>query len=114
MSTDEITKGHLARLRIRGAPATIPGAAGFIGEYSASEVLRQAHRSLVRPIEGEVTIPKLREAFARLTEVAEAQKLKILGDPIYVVKADPMVVVPNKREHEACLAVWARPRKTAT
>ena len=68
MSTDEITKGHLARLRIRGAPATIPGAAGFIGEYSASEVQRQAHRSLVRPIEGEVTIPKLREAFARLSK----------------------------------------------
>jgi DNA gyrase inhibitor GyrI len=47
----------------------------------------------------------LRDAFGRLEAAARSQKLKVTGDPFYVVKADPMVDVPNKREHEACLPV---------
>lgn len=102
---DDITLRHLARQRIRGAPATKPGMSGFVSDYDVSELLRQTQRSLVCPLLGEVTIDGLREAFAKLQAVARAQKLRITGDPFYVVKADPMVEVPNKREHEACLPV---------
>jgi DNA gyrase inhibitor GyrI len=102
---DDITLRHLARQRVRGAPATKPGMSGFVSEYDVSELLRQTQRSLVCPLPGEITLEGLREAFAKLQAVARAQKLKVTGDPFYVVKADPMVDVPNQREHEACLPV---------
>jgi DNA gyrase inhibitor GyrI len=102
---DDITLRHLARQRVRGAPATVPGTSGFIREYDVGELLRQTQRSLVIPLPGDITIERLRDVFAKLVASAEAQKLKITGDPLYVVKADPMVDVPNKREHEACLPV---------
>jgi DNA gyrase inhibitor GyrI len=102
---DDITLRHLARQRVRGAPATKLGMSGFVPDYDASELQRQTQRSLVCPLPNEVTLDGLREAFAKLEQVARSQKLKITGDPLYVVKADPMVIVPNKREHEACLPV---------
>jgi DNA gyrase inhibitor GyrI len=102
---DDITLRHLARQRVRGAPAAVPGSSGFVHEYDVSELLRQTQRSLVVPFTGEITIELLREVFAKLTASAESQKLKVTGAPFYVVKADPMVDVPNKREHEACLPV---------
>jgi DNA gyrase inhibitor GyrI len=102
---DDITLRHLSRQRVRGAPATVPGTSGFVHDYDADELMRQAQRSLVLPIEGEITLAKLREGFQKLEAVAASQKLKITGDPLYIVKADPMVVVPNKREHEVCLPV---------
>src|SRR5260221_9174445 len=105
MAVDDTTLRHLSRQRVRGAPSTLPGTAGFVHDYDAAEVFRQTQRSLVSPLEGEITLPKLREAFAKLDAVAAAQKLKVTGEPLYVVKADPMVVVPNKREHEVCLPV---------
>jgi len=101
---DDITLRHLARQRVRGAPATKPGMSGFVSEYDVSELLRQTQRSLVCPLP-EITLEGLRDAFSKLQAVARAQKLKVTGDPFYVVKADPMVDVPNKREHEACLPV---------
>jgi DNA gyrase inhibitor GyrI len=102
---DDITLRHLARQRVRGAPATKLGMSGFVSDYDVGELLRQTQRSLVCPLPGEVTLDGLREAFAKLRATARAQKLKVTGDPFYVVKADPMVDVPNKREHEACLPV---------
>lgn len=102
---DDITLRHLSRQRVRGAPATVPGSIGFVHDYDTAELLRQTQRSLVLPIEGEITLPKLHEGFQKLETVAAAQKLKVTGDPLYIVKADPMVVVPNKREHEVCLPV---------
>jgi len=102
---DDITLRHLSRQRVRGAPSTKPGTSGFVPDYDASELLRQAQRSLVCPLEGEITLPLLRETFAKLEAAAANQKLKVTGDPFYVVKGDPMIVVPNKREHEACLPV---------
>jgi DNA gyrase inhibitor GyrI len=105
MAPDDITSRHLSRQRVRGAPATVPGATGFVHDYAAQELLRQTQRSLICPLEGAITMTGLRDAFAKLTRVAEAQKLKITGDPLYVVKADPMVIVPNQREHEVCLPV---------
>jgi DNA gyrase inhibitor GyrI len=105
MAPDDITLRHLSRQRIRGAPATLPGSSGFVHDYATSELLRQTQRSLVCPLAGPLDPPKLREAFAKLLAVAVTQKLKVTGDPFYVVKADPMVIVPNQREHEACLPV---------
>jgi len=102
---DDITLRHLARQRVRGAPATKPGLSGFVSEYDVSEQLRQTQRSLVCPLAGEITLDGLRDAFVKLENAARSQKLKVTGDPFYVVKADPMVVVPNKRELEACLPV---------
>jgi DNA gyrase inhibitor GyrI len=101
---DDITLRHLARQRVRGAPATKLGLSGFVSDYDVSELLRQTQRSLVCPLP-EITLESLREAFAKLQAAARAQNLRVTGDPFYVVKADPMVVVPNKREHEACLPV---------
>jgi DNA gyrase inhibitor GyrI len=102
---DDITLRHLARQRVRGAPATKPGLSGFVTEYDVSELLRQTQRSLIGPLVGELTVESLRDAFAKLQAVASSQKLRVTGDPFYVVKADPMVVVPNKRELEVCLPV---------
>jgi DNA gyrase inhibitor GyrI len=102
---DDITLRHLARQRVRGAPATKPGLSGFVSEYDVSEQFRQTQRSLVCPLVGEITLDGLRDAFAKLENAARSQGLKVTGDPFYVVKADPMVDVPNKREHEACLPV---------
>ncbi len=102
---DDITLRHLARQRVRGAPATKPGLSGFVSEYDVSEQLRQTQRSLVCPLAGDITLDVLREAFAKLEAAAHNQKLKVTGDPFYVVKSDPTVIVPNKREHEACLPV---------
>jgi DNA gyrase inhibitor GyrI len=102
---DDITLRHLARQRVRGAPAIKPDLRGAVAEYDVGELLRQTQRSLVCPLAGEVTIESLRDAFAKLQTAANQQKLRITGDPLYVVKADPMVVVPNKREHEVCLPV---------
>src|SRR4051794_31640453 len=105
MAPDDITLRHLSRQRIRGAPATVPGSIGFVRDYAASELLRQTQRSLVCPLAGEVDVTKIRDAFAKLLAAAATQKLRVTGDPFYVVKADPMVIVPNQREHEACLPV---------
>jgi DNA gyrase inhibitor GyrI len=102
---DDITLRHLARQRVRGAPAIKPDLRGAVAEYDVGELLRQTQRSLVCPLAGEVTIESLRDAFAKLQTAANQQRLRITGDPFYVVKADPMVVVPNKREHEVCLPV---------
>jgi DNA gyrase inhibitor GyrI len=105
MAPDDITSRHLSRQRVRGAPSTRLDTEGFVHDYPTGELFRQTQRSLVCPLTAEIDLAKLKEAFDRLKSVADAQKLKITGDPFYVVKADPMIDVPNKREHEACLPV---------
>src|SRR4051794_22370296 len=105
MATDDITLRHLSRLRVRGAPSTKPGTAGFVPEYTATELFRQTQRSLALKLDGAVTIDALRVAFERLAAAAIGQNLKITGEPLYAVIGDPTVVAPNKREHEACLPV---------
>ena len=76
---DEITERHLKRLRVRGAPATIPGAAGFIGSYDVEEVWRQTGRALVLPLPRALTPEVLRDAFARLAAMATQQNATVLG-----------------------------------
>ena len=102
---DEITQRHLNRLRVRGAPATIPGAAGFVGSYDVEEVWRQTGRALVLPLPRALTPEALREAFARLTAQASQQKATILEEPLFALKGDPNEDPPHKWEYEAVLPI---------
>lgn len=116
MPLDEITQKHLNRLRVRGAPSTIPGTVGFVGTYEAEETWRQTSRALVTPLEQTFTAVTLREAFQRLTEEAERQKLTIVDDPLFALKGDPNEDPPHKWEYEAVLPIRgsAKPVDTIT
>jgi hypothetical protein len=105
MAADEITKKHLQRQRVRGAPSTIPGAAGLVGSYDAEETWRQTGRALVLPIDRAFTLQSLREAYAKLTEVAERQKLAIAEEPLFALKGDPNNDPPHRWEYEAVLPI---------
>jgi hypothetical protein len=102
---DEITQRHLQRLRIRGAPSTIPGTVGFVGSYEAEETWRQTARALVTPLDRHVTAASLKEAYERLEAVASAQKLAIVEDPLFALKGDPTEDPPHKWEYEAVLPI---------
>jgi hypothetical protein len=103
--SDEITQRHLQRLRIRGAPSTIPGTVGFVGSYEAEETWRQTARALVTPLDRHFTAPALKDAYARLEAVAAAQKLFIVEDPLFALKGDPTEDPPHKWEYEAVLPI---------
>lgn len=105
MPTDEITQRHLDRLRIRGAPSTIPGAVGFVGSYDAEEIWRQTCRALVVPLPKALTVEALRDAFAKLRQVAEREKLTVAEEPLFALKGDPDEDPPHKWEYEALLPV---------
>jgi DNA gyrase inhibitor GyrI len=105
MPPDEITLRHLKKLRIRGAPSTIPGSAGFVGTYDAEETWRQTTRALVKPLGRAVTAASLRAAFERLQQVAEAQKLLVAEDPLFALRGDPSQDPPHRWEYEAVLPV---------
>lgn len=105
MPPDEITQRHLDKLRIRGAPATIPSAVGFIGSYEAEEVLRQTCRALVLPLEKGFTTAALRGAFDRLRAAAEHQNLIVVEEPLFALKGDPTEDPPHKWEYEAILPI---------
>jgi hypothetical protein len=105
MPADEITQRHLQRLRIRGAPSTIPGSGGSVGSYEAEETWRQTARALVTPLDKHVTGATLREAFARLAAAAAAQKLVVIEDPLFALKGDPTEDPPYKWEYEAILPI---------
>ena len=105
MPPDEITQRHLNRLRIRGAPATIPGTVGFVGSYDAEEIWRQTGRALTLPLEKSFTVAALREASERLTKLAQAQKLTVLEEPLFALKGDPNEYPPHKWEYEVVLPV---------
>jgi DNA gyrase inhibitor GyrI len=102
---DEATQKQLSKLRIRGAPAIKPGMPNFVGEYPCREEQLPAVRVLqLGWAEGVIpTQNLLREAFARLTSVVAAQKLKPAGDPMWVCLADPYLVEPPKRAYVAVL-----------
>ena len=105
MSSDELTQKHLQKLRIRGAPSTIPGATGFVGSYDAEEIWRQTGRALVLPLEKTFTAVTLRETFAKLRDMAERQKLTVVEDPMFALKGDPNEDPPHKWEYEAVLTI---------
>jgi DNA gyrase inhibitor GyrI len=105
MPPDEITQRHLQKLRVRGAPSTIPGSAGFVGSYDAEETWRQTGRALVLPLERNFTAKALSDAYARLRETAAQQKLVVAEDPMFALKGDPSQDPPHKWEYEAVLPI---------
>lgn len=105
MAADEITQRHLQRLRIRGAPATIPGSIGFVGNYDAEETWRQTGRALVTPLGRPISARALWEASVMLKAMAEQQKLQVVEDPLFVLKGDPDQDPPHKWEYEAVLPI---------
>ena len=105
MAADEITQRHLQRLRIRGAPSTIPGSVGFVGSYEAEETWRQTARALVLPLDKHVTGASLKQAFELLASSAAEQKLQVVEDPLFALKGDPTEDPPHKWEYEAILPI---------
>lgn len=105
MPLDEITQKHLNRLRVRGAPSTIPGSVGFVSTYEAEETWRQTGRALVLPLERNFTAATLKAAYQRLSEVAARQKLTVVDEPMFALKGDPNEDPPHKWEYEAVLPV---------
>ena len=104
-SSDEITQRHLQRLRIRGAPSTIPGSVGSVGTYDAEETWRQTARALVTPIDRHLTAATLKDAYARLAAEAERQHLTAVEEPLFALKGDPSEDPPHKWEYEAVLPI---------
>jgi DNA gyrase inhibitor GyrI len=105
MAADEITQRHLNKLRIRGAPSTIPGTIGSVGSYEAEETWRQTARALVLPLPKLLTAAVLADAFGRLTTLATAQGLSVVEDPLFALKGDPTEDPPHKWEYEAVLPI---------
>ena len=105
MLADEITQRHLQRLRIRGAPSTIPGAVGSVGTYDSEETWRQTARALVTPVERHFTAATLKDAYARLAAEADRQRLTVVEDPLFALKGDPNEDPPHKWEYEAVLPI---------
>jgi DNA gyrase inhibitor GyrI len=105
MPPDEITQKHLRRLRVRGAPSTIPGAAGFVGAYEAEEIWRQTSRALVVPLPKALTPAALREGFDVLRKAAEAQRLAVVEEPMFGLRGDPNEDPPHKWDYEAVLPI---------
>ncbi len=62
-------------------------------------------RALVTPLDKHVTAAGLEEAFSRLSNVAAAQKLTVLEDPLFALKGDPTEDPPHKWEYEAVLPI---------
>ena len=114
MPADEITQRHLNRLRIRGAPSTIPGSGASVGLYDAEETWRQTARALVAPLDKHVTATGLEEAFTRLASVAAAQKLTDRGRPTLALKGDPTEDPPHKWEYGGGPAHPAAPPRPRT
>ena len=104
---DEATLKQLSKLRIRGAPAIRPGMAAFVGEYPCQEMQLAAVRTLqLAWPEGKApTYAMLKDTFARLKATAAGQKLKQMGEPMWVLLADPYRVEPPKREYIAALPI---------
>ncbi len=102
---DDITQKHLNRARVRGAPATIPGASGLIGSYPFEEVTRQTMRALVTPLDRDFTMESLRDAQTKLAQHAIKHRLETLEPPMFALKADPMEQVPHEWEWDLYLPV---------
>jgi DNA gyrase inhibitor GyrI len=104
MAVDAITQKHLGRLRIRGAPATIPGSHGLVGDYDAEETWRQTCRALVAPI-APLTGAAIREAYAKLADAAARQKATPFESPMFALKSDPATDLPHTWVYEAVLPI---------
>jgi DNA gyrase inhibitor GyrI len=104
---DDATLKQMHRLRVRGAPAIRPGMPNFVGEYACKETQLPAIRTLqLSWAEGvHPTRAMLTDAFERLAASAAKQKLKVVGDSMWVLLADPYLVEPPKRSYAAVLPI---------
>jgi DNA gyrase inhibitor GyrI len=105
---DDITQKHLNRSRVRGAPASIPGAEGLVGRYRFEEVWRQTLRALVRPLGRELSVATLRESQTKLAALATKQGLQTLEPAMFALNSDPMEQVPHEWEWELYLPVTGK------
>ena len=105
MASDEITQRHLDKLRIRGAPTTVPTAVASVGSYDAEEIWRQTSRALALPLEKGFSAAALRAAFGKLRAVAEQQKLGVVEEPMFALKGDPSEDPPHTWTYEAVLPI---------
>lgn len=107
---DEITQQHLQRARVRGAPSTIPGAAGLVGTYDYEEVQRPTRRALSVDLGHDFTMSELRAARDKLAQHAAKQKLEVLEQALIVLHADPMEDPPHEWTWTLVLPVSGRAR----
>lgn len=105
---DDITQQHLDRARVRGAPSTIPGAAGMVGTYDYEEVQRNARRALAMDLGNDFTMPEMRAARDKLAQHAAKQKLKVVEQALIVLHADPVEDPPNEWNWTLVLPVSGR------
>jgi DNA gyrase inhibitor GyrI len=105
---DDITRKHLDRARVRGAPTAIPGASGMVGTYPYEEINRHAARALVAPLEKGFPLESLKAAQEKLAQLAAQQELFIVEQPLVALKADPVDAPPNTWEWEVLLPVRGR------
>lgn len=102
---DDATLKQLHKLRIRGAPTVASGIPNFVGEYFCKEVQIPSVRvlQLLWPEGAVPTRAMLKDAYARLASAASTQKLKTVGDPMWLLLANPYLVEPPKRAYGAVL-----------
>jgi hypothetical protein len=93
---DEITRKHLQKSRVRGAPSTIADAAGMVGSYDATETTRHTVRAVSLALDKNFTVEELRVGQEKLAAVATAQKLRTLEPPLFILHGDPMENVPHE------------------
>ncbi len=105
---DDITQKHLQNARVRGAPATIPGAAGMVGSYPCEEITRNAMRALALELPLDFKPETVGEAQAKLSQTAAVQQLRVLEAPLLALYADPMEDVPYEWTWRMLLPVRGR------
>lgn len=105
---DDITLKHLQKARVRGAPATIPGAAGLIGSYPYEEIVRRTVRALSLELPRDFTNQAMRDAHAKLAQAAAVQQLRVLESPLLSLHGDPTEDLPHEWQWFALLPVRGR------
>lgn len=102
---DAITQKHLDRARVRGAPSTIPGAAGMVGTYQCKEISRHTVRALSLELDNDFTVAELRQKSEKLQQLALGQKLRVLEQPWFALNGDPVVDLAREWIWELLLPV---------
>jgi DNA gyrase inhibitor GyrI len=100
---DDLTRKHLQRTRIRGAPSSIPGAAGLVGTYEIQEAARPTCRALALALGKDFDVPELRAASQKLAQTAARQGLRALEPALCALYGDPMEDPPHAWSWKAVL-----------
>ena len=109
---DNITQKHLDKLRVRGAPSIIPGAAGMVGDYAVEEIQRQTVRSLVLELDRDFTVAALRDGQKKLSQLAAVQRLRALEAPVFALHGDPQEDLPHEWTWQLMLPVRGPAKRT--